>query len=342
MKKTVLILAPQSHLDWMFRPSVWNQLNQEFDVLKHGQPKHIAPEDACEKLAECDAIITGWGAKPFGRAVLDAAPNLKLIAHTAGSVKGLFSDEIVREILIPREIAVYSGNEPMGLNVAEATIGLMILAARRWPMMAQEFKARSQNGQAKTEVVARDGQFLTGATVGLVSASKVARQVIPLLQMFDCQILVYDPFLTSEATRELEVQSVELPELFQKSDIVSLHAPDLPATRGLVTGELLAQMRDGATFINTSRGTVVDQDALLKECQSGRIYAALDVTNPEPLPPDSPFWELDNVFLLPHVAGQGRFGYAKIGEGALQALRNRFAEQPFEGAVPLERWETLA
>lgn len=335
--KKIVCLAPQSHLDLMFSPALWAQVNAEFEVWHHSEPHHLKPEDAAERIRQSEGVITGWGAGQFPRELLESSPELKIVAHTAGSPRGLFADDVVREVLLPRDFTLYTGADGMAINVVEATIGLMILAARRWPIQASSFRSGHLEG-----VPPRQSRFLTGARVGLVSASKVARQLLPHLQIFGCEILIYDPFLTPDAAQSLGARRVELPEMFASCDIVSLHAPDLPATRGLVTAELLATLRDGATFVNTSRGAVVDHDALLQECRSGRIFAALDVSEPEPLPRDSAFWDLPNVLLLPHTAGQGRAGYDQIGQGALQALRDCFAGQPVAGAVPLSRWETVA
>ena len=342
MKPKILSLAPRSHINYMFSPALWDELNREFEVEQHGETRHLAPDETVHQATDCAAVITGWGAKPFSAQWLEAAPNLKIVAHTAGSPRGLFADADVKDILIPRGIQIYTGADGMGANVAEQTIGMMIATARRFGLRAQMLREKQTTGTTDIEAPPRDTQFLTGATVGLVSASKVARQVIPLLHAFGCRVLVYDPFLNDEAARSIGVESVALDKLFEQSDIVSLHAPHLPATQGLVTAELLAKLRDGASFINTSRGTVVDQDALLKECQSGRIFAALDVTTPEPLPPDSPFWELPNVQITPHIAGQGRFGYRRIGADAAQAIRDAVAGREIAGAVPLARWETVA
>jgi phosphoglycerate dehydrogenase-like enzyme len=187
-----------------------------------------------------------------------------------------------------------------------------------------------------------NGPYLTGATVGLVSASRVARHVLRLLQPFDCRILLYDPFLTQGEAQKLGVELVGLDSLFDRSDIVSVHAPSLPATDKMIGKEQLRKMRDGAVFINTSRGSVLDHDALLEECRDGRISAALDVTTPEPLPADSPFWDLPNVMLIPHLSGAGREGYWRIGDGILTALRRSLAGLPFEGQVAVENWELLA
>lgn len=322
----------------MFRDEIWQALNHEFEVWENPEPRHATPTDIIERLADCEAILTGWGARAFTREMLEAAPQLKIVAHTAGSVKFLFSAEIVREVLIPRGIVVFSGNDGLAVNVAEATIGSMIMAARLWPQHMAAFREHRGRGGD----VPGNGQYLMGATVGLVSASKVARHVVRLLQPFECKILMYDPFLTTEAARGLGVELVGLDDIFKRSDIVSLHAPALPQTEKMIGAAQLKQLRDGATFINNSRGTVLDHDALLAECQTGRIVAVLDVTTPEPLPPDSEFWQLPNVMLTPHIAGAGAAGYFRIGETAFHALRDCFAGRPVAGAAPLDRWDILA
>jgi hypothetical protein len=122
-----------------------------------------------------------------------------------------------------------------------------------------------------------------------------------VLQPFDCKILLYDPFLTPQAARGLGAELVGLDAIFERSDIVSVHAPALPDTRHLIGAAQLRKLRDGAAFINTARGDVLDHDALLQECRTGRIVAALDVTSPEPLPPESELWTLPNVILTPHI-----------------------------------------
>lgn len=340
--KKVLSLPPQSHIDWMFRPPVWAKLQEEFEVWQNPGARHLRPEDVLDRLPDCDAILTGWGARPFTPQVLDKAPNLKIVAHTAGSPRLLFADETIREVVIPRGITIYSGASGMAHNVAEAAIGLMILASRRWPLHEACYRARQLDGAKTPEATERDDVFLTGATVGLVSASKVSRTLLPLLHAFGCRVLLYDPFLSEEAAGELGAEKCALEEMFELCDIVSIHAPDLPETRNMIGRELLSKLRDGATLVNTSRGRVLDHRALAQECRGGRIFAALDVSEPEPLPPDSPLWEMPNVMLLPHIAGAGRAGYSLIGQGALHALRAVFAGEPVEGAVPLQAWETVA
>jgi phosphoglycerate dehydrogenase-like enzyme len=140
--------------------------------------------------------------------------------------------------------------------------------------------------------------------IGLVGASFVGRRVIELLAPFDVEVAVFDPFLTVDDAAGLGVEQVDhLDALCASVDVLSIHAPDVEATRGMFGAAQLSALRDGATFLNTARPALVDQDALEAELRSGRIAAILDVTEPEPLPPDHPLLALPNVFVTPHVAG---------------------------------------
>ena len=333
----VLSLPPLSHIVTMFREETWDALLAEFDVYENETGQPMSREESLEHLPASAAVLTGWGTPSFTREMLEAAPDLKIIAHTAGSVKELFSPEIVREVLVPRGITVFSGNNGLALNVAEATIGLMIMASRRWSEHILEFKTKGAGAD-----VPRNGQFLTGATVGLVSASKVARHVIRLLQAFDCRVLLYDPYVSPECAHGLGVELVGLDDLFKHSDIVSLHAPSTGETHNLIGAAQLKKMPDGATLVNTARGKIIDHDALLEELKRGRIVAALDVSEPQPLPLDSEFWRLPNVVLLPNLAGDGYAGYFRIGDTTRDALHDCFAGRPVAGAVPLDKWDILA
>jgi phosphoglycerate dehydrogenase-like enzyme len=323
----------------MFRPETWRAILNEFEVTENRRTEQLDHEELLAQIGDYDAVITGWFSPHFGRDVLQAAPHLRLIAHAGGSVKFLFDSATVREVVPAHGVQIYSGNDALALNVAEATIGMMIAASRQWP---EHIAAFHRNKKRDYDYPPLNGPYLTGATVGLVSASKVAHHVLRLLQPFGCRILIYDPFLSPEAARARGAELVELDALFEQSDIVSLHAPSLPATEKMIGAAQLQKLRDGGVLINTSRGSVLDHDALLQECRNGRLLVALDVTWPEPLPAGSEFWELPNVMLIPHLSGAGYEGYLRIGDGVLNALRNCFVGLPFEGAVPLEKWDTLA
>lgn len=337
MNRRILCLFTPAHRARVFRPEAWERIRALGEVIE------ASGEAADRLLPECDAVLTGWGTQyAFTKARIDSASRLRVIAHTAGSVKHLFPEAEARDRLRERNIPIFSGNEGIAMNVAEATVGYLILALRRWPELVTQYPRDHKTAITPADNPPRNGQYLTGATIGLVAMSTVARLLLPHLRLFNCKVLVYDPYLPDATAERLGVERVTLDELFRRSDAVSIHAPSLPETRGMIGAKQLALLRDGAALINTSRGTVLDEAALAAECRNGRIVAALDVTDPEPPLEDSPLWKQPNIYLTPHIAGSGHEGYFHIGEMAAQAVRSAFAGQPVIGAVPLERWETIA
>ena len=168
---------------------------------------------------------------------------------------------------------------------------------------------------------------LYGKAVGIIGASHVGRHVIELLQPFGAQVLLYDPYVSPERAKELGVIQVELGELLRQADVVSLHAPAKPETYHMLNAEGLALMKDDALLINTGRGTLINEVALIAELQKGRFFAFLDVTDPEPPAADSPLRHLDNVVVTPHLAGCIE-DCGRMGEMAVEELRRCFAGEP--------------
>lgn len=251
---------------------------------------------AAALLAETEILVTGWGCPPVDGAVVRLAPRLRLIGHAAGTVKPLIAAEV-----FAAGIAVTHAAAANALPVAEFTLAAILFANKR-VLQFRELYRRERSAGANAALASRPiGNFRK--TVGIIGASLIGRRVVELLRPFAFELLLCDPFVTAEEAAALGTRLVPLPELMRGSDIVSLHAPALPSTRHMLDGGMLALLRDGATFINTARGSLVDHAALTAELLTGRIDAVLDVTDPEPLPPTSPLYDLPNVLLTPHVAG---------------------------------------
>jgi phosphoglycerate dehydrogenase-like enzyme len=178
--------------------------------------------------------------------------------------------------------------------------------------------------------------------IGLIGASTIGRLVIERLATLDVAIAVSDPYLDAATAAALGVQRMEVDDLFGWADIVSVHAPDLPSTRHLVDGARLAQMHDGAWLINTARGSIVDTEALTKECASGRLCAFVDTSDPEPLPPESPLYDLPNVVLTPHIAGSLGTEVARMGDLAVAEIRRLLAGEPLQHEVRAADLERIA
>jgi phosphoglycerate dehydrogenase-like enzyme len=335
----VWYLPPESHTRKVFRPETYARLQACCQLTATAGEARVTAEEVADRLADFDGLVTGWGSPPIPLETLVSAARLRIVAHSAGSVKFLFTTESVRGVLIPRGTVVSSANGAIALNVAEATVGYLIAFGRGW---FEQVRRIRETSEWVAPAPSASGQFLRGATVGLVSASVVGREVIRLLQPFDVRVLVYDPHLAAADAAALGVEPRPLDELLRESDFVSLHAPALPATRHLIGRSQLRLLRDDALLLNTARGSVLDHDALLDEARSGRIRVVLDVTDPEPLPGDHPLRRLPNVYITPHVSGSGAYGYYRIGETTTRAVEDCFAGRPVAGAVDLTRWEVIA
>ncbi|KJK44856.1 2-hydroxyacid dehydrogenase [Lentzea aerocolonigenes] len=280
-----------------------------------------------DAIPDVDLLVTGWGCPPITAEVLRRLPSLKAIVHTAGSVKGFVTDACW-----DRGIVVSSAATANALPVAEYTLAMILLSGKRVLERARDYKATKRIDHY--DLPSTVGNY--GATIGVLSASMIGRRVIELLRPYDFHVLVHDPFVAEVDGAE----SVGLAELFRRSDVVSVHTPLLPETRGLVSGELLEQLRDDAVLINTARGAVIDQEALVREV--GRIRAVLDVTDPEVLPPDHPLWRSDNVLITPHLAGSQGNEWGRLAHHAVAEVRRWVNGEPFSTPVPAERRERIA
>jgi glyoxylate reductase len=234
-----------------------------------------------EPLPGVDVLVEAVVA--VGPAELDLLPDLRLVANY-----GVGYDRV--DVAACRERGVAVTNTPGVLDAAVADLTLaLILACRRHLVASDRFvrDGRWQRGWARPELLGRD---LAGATLGVVGFGRIGRQVASRAQAFGMRIVFHR-----------RTGGLPLDELLRTADVVSLHLPLTPETDGLVSHERLALLQDGATLVNTARGAIVDEDALVEELVSGRISAGLDVFAAEPRVPER-LLELPNVVLTPHVA----------------------------------------
>ncbi|MET8096457.1 hydroxyacid dehydrogenase [Streptomyces sp. NPDC005236] len=256
------------------------------------------------RLADTEILITGWGCPVLDADTLDAAPKLRAVLHAAGSVKG-FATPAVWE----RGILVSSAAAANALPVAEYTLAMILLAGKN--VFAHRERLRAERAFPYGEILPGIGNF--GRRVGIVGASRIGRRLIELLRPFDLSVSLADPYVDEAGAAALGVRPLPLDELLADSDIVTVHAPQTPETRHLIGRRELALMPAGAVLINTARGSLVDHDALVGALRAGRVGAILDVTDPEPLPVDSPLYDLPNAFVTPHLAGSQGNEVARLG-----------------------------
>lgn len=286
------------------------------------------------ELAEVEILITSWGAPGITVDILDRMPKLRAIVHAAGTVKGFVARETWgRDILV--STAASANAEP----VAEFSLAMILLAGKNVPWISRDYVHRQAPIDREAEY-SDIGNF--GTTVGIIGASRIGSRVIELLRPYDLEVLVHDPYLAKDRARDLGVRAVTLLELAERSDIVSIHAPSIPETDRMVSAEFLAALRPGATLINTARAALVDQDALLEHLSAGRIYAILDVTEPEVLPAGHPLYTLPNVFLTPHLAGSAGNELFRLGRSAVAEVARVVAGEPLAYPVSLAELDRSA
>ncbi|SBV98927.1 Phosphoglycerate dehydrogenase-like oxidoreductase [uncultured Alphaproteobacteria bacterium] len=264
-------------------------------AIEQGGPEAVPPQDELLAGAE-DADILVVQFFPVSRAVLDRLPNLKLLCVLRGGVENL-------DVAAARARGIVILNTP-GRNaraVAEYTVGLMLAETRN---IARCHAALKQGVWLKDFPNGDHIPELSGRTVGFVGFGNVGRLVAKLLQGFDCDYLVYDPFVTALPER---ARRASLDEVMAGSDVVSIHARLVPETHHLVGAAQIALMKPTAIIVNTARSGLLDQDALVRALAERRIAgAALDVFDREPIPADDPIMALDNLTMVPHVAGSTR------------------------------------
>ncbi|MET7441106.1 hydroxyacid dehydrogenase [Streptomyces sp. NPDC004082] len=333
LPRTALAMGPDAAAA-VFTPDAVEALGRVCDLVPPPALHDLGTERARAVLRDVEVLVTGWGCPVLDASVLEAAPRLRAVVHSAGSVR-----HHVTTACWDRGLDVSSAAAANALPVAEYTVAMILLSGKRVLERARDHRvARRRDDWLGTP---RDvGNFRR--TVGILSASLVGRRVIELLRPYDLRVLLHDPYVTAEEAAALGVRAVELDELFARSDVVSVHTPLLPATRGLVGRQLIAAMRQDAVLVNTARGAVVDQEALTEAVTAGRIRAVLDVTDPEVLPPDHPLWDCDGALITPHLAGSQGNEWARLAELAVGEVARWAAGDGFAHPVRHERLAYLA
>lgn len=284
-----------------FHPDDLDFLKTFSTIINEGEAPDTVDESYMKaSLKDADICITCWGTPVLSKAILDEAPKLKLIAHAAGTPKAIVSDEVWK-----RDIRVFTAAPVIAVDVAETALGAIIFMQKRIPQFDHIVRSGlwARDKSKVNEQKAYMKRINYRLTIGIIGASHVGRNLIRLLEPFGAKIMLYDPFVSDFAAAQMGVEKASLEELVSQCDVVSIHAPSLPQTYHLMNTEMLSRMKDGALLINTSRGAIVDENALLEELKSGRLNAYLDVFDSEPLPESSPFYSLPNVLLSPHISG---------------------------------------
>ena len=325
-----LFVLPEDNLSKLFGQGAAEAIEELVELVAPRQDRESVVA-SCPRLADIDVLFTGWGAPTLDEAFLTAAPNLKAVFYGAGSIRG-----IVTDAMWDRGVRICSAWRGNAVPVAEFTVSQIQLALKQvW-----HFARGIRGNKSWNHWLPITGAF--GSTVGLISLGEIGRRVAEMLKAYDVKVIAYDPFVSAEDAAELGVTLVSLEEAFT-ADVVSLHAPNLPETKGLIRGEHLAAMREYGTFINTARGAIVCEDEMIAVLQKRPdLMAVLDVTFPEPPVDDSPLFELENVVLTPHIAGSMGPECARMGWMMVDELKRYLSDEPLQHEVTRQRFQTMA
>ncbi len=289
LKKARLLVTPTSY--GKNEPRLKTELEQlAGSVTYNPTGKPLSSPEVAALIAGVDGYIAGLDI--IDRAALEKADRLKVIARY-----GVGVDQVDLEAAREKGIIVTNTPGANSVSVAELALGLMLALARQIPEAVQSVQ------QGKWPRYA--GVSLEGKTVGILGLGAIGKQLARRLAGFDCTILAYDPFADENFVEEYRIELAPMDMLIARSDFVSLHLPLLPETRGLVNDAFLARMKKGAFLINTTRGEVIDEAALLRALESGHLRGVgLDAFTVEPPDTSNPLLHLPQVIATPHLGAQ--------------------------------------
>jgi phosphoglycerate dehydrogenase-like enzyme len=288
--------------------------------------RHLEPPERAQALGDVDVAVALRERTRFDKPFFEDALNLKLVIQTGRVGPNVDLDAATRA-----GVLVASAGGGTSSSTIELTFGLMIALLRQIPQSDH----RIRHGQWQVPY----GRVLRGRTLGLVGMGRIGTQVAAIAtSAFGMQVLAWSRNMTPERAAQVGGRSAGLDELLGTADIVSVHLALNDGTRRLLTAEKLGLMRPDSYFVNTARGRIVDEPALASMLAEGRLAgAALDVFWEEPLPPDNPFLELDNVVLTPHVGWPADASYQGYADAVGKVTEAYLDGQPIEYANPEAR-----
>lgn len=264
----------------------------------------MKPEELIGVISSYHAVVVRSATK-ITKDVIEAAKELKLIVRG-----GVGLDNVDAESAKKKNIKVCNTPGASTESVAELTVGLLLAICRKIPQADLSMK----NGKWEKKIF--EGIELYKKTLGLIGIGRIGKRVAEIAQKaFEMKILAYDPYVDSQQLEKENIKLVSLDELLSQSDFISLHLPKTQETKGLIGENAFSKMKKGVIIVNCARGGVVDEVSLLKAIENGTVaFAALDVFEKEPLPPDSPLLKCEKLILTPHLGASTVEGQARVSD----------------------------
>ncbi|MFK7693845.1 hydroxyacid dehydrogenase [Paenibacillus sp. HJGM_3] len=332
--RTLIAVSNPDFKTRLFRAEAIRKLEavSAVDWVPEGQP--FTEADLAEWIPGYDACLTTWGSPKFTPAVIARADRLRYIGHAAGTIVPIVDPAVFER---EPEIVVANANHALGRSTAELVLTLMLAGAWNLGGYTQELRNGIWRDSTTSSVLG-----LYGQTVGLIGYGEISRELIRLLRPFDVHVLLYSRNCPEAEAAELGVELCGLDDLLRRSAIVSLHNTLTEQTRGMIGREQLRLMRDGALLVNTARGPIVQEAALVEELRTGRLFAALDVYDTEPLPMDHPLLQLPNAICAPHIGALSSYWRCRLGEHVIDDLLRLLRGEPLVGHISREKFAIMS
>lgn len=291
----------------------------EFDIVKGLTVPALA-----ERIPGYDGLIVRSSVKVTAE-VIAAADKLKVVGRA-----GMGVDNIDVDAASAKGVIVTNTPGANSVATAEHAMALLLALCRHVPQAYSKLK------QGKWDRKSFTGIQLYRKTIGIIGMGRIGARVALRCQAFGMEVLAYDPYLTDEVAAELKVEPVSLDDLLARSDFITLHATSTPETEKMINAAAIAKMKDGVRIINTSRGALIDEAALVEGVKSGKVAgAALDVFTEEPIPTDHPLLQLDNVVVTPHLAASTLEAQRDVGTQIVDQMLDILHETDFRNVVNL-------
>jgi phosphoglycerate dehydrogenase-like enzyme len=321
---------PES-LQSVWGPAQRRRLDELVEII--ASPTSMESLGEIPRKDEVEVIFSTWSMPKIEEDQWALLPNLRAVFYAAGSVK-YFAPP-----LLDRGVTVVSAWAANAIPVAEFSLAQILFSLKLGWQHVQQLRAKpSREGWSRLSV---PGAY--ESTVGIISLGMIGRKLCELLRPFGLRKLAYDPFVSSSMFQNYGLTEASLSEIFAESDVVTLHAPWLRETEGMITGEMIASMKPNATFLNTARGALVREAEMISVLQARPdITAVLDSTYPEPPEAGSPLYTLPNVVLTPHIAGSSGNEVRRMADFMIEEFQAWRAGRPLRYEVTAELLAKMA
>lgn len=323
----ILLTVPKGAVfDRHFPPEQLKRLERLGELTINPHNRQYTRAELSELLGDVDIVLTHWGSIQYDKELLDCAPGMKLLAHCAGTVAHIASEEFYR-----RGIPVLSANKIMARYVAEGVLAYILAGLRSIPQYDRDMRG------GHWRVHGKPVRSLMDIEIGMIGLGTVGRFLLDLLSPFGCRVRVYDPYISADALECWKFARLADFDEAMSCSLVTIHASQTPETYHIIDSDALSLLPDGGLLVNTSRGSLVDTDALISELESGRIDAVLDVYEHEGCVQDQRLLEcIDNTILQPHLAAIA--AGSRMTAAIIDDIERFLRGQPLELTVSREQY----